>query len=1322
MAADSRAKLSAAASSSAAPVAGPIGSPGRAAPRAKKRVASKAELAAVAPRTDKAKKLETVDVVGVDSATLDKIKEAKTPLELTRNVRALEMVADQHTLLSREIKATVLDLDTRFGAAMQRIQVLEQRLSEVDETIVKSNAMQARATLNTEAKLQAMADEGNAWETKLDERLKKKNEEFQSKLDETADMFRKCDGILGEIKALQPAGSGPAVATIPVAAGPSLEPKALLLVNEQLSLLRGRMDSMQAAMNTLQQPNQDMQDMGTNQVTMQLNVQEVSVRLDSVCQWAHTENAKLESHMRDMEARQGIQLAQTSAWLQQAIAAGACHCPANCKAGGGHCGGTGGQGQSYETPAGRASAAWLGGGTEGAAQSPAGARPGRQPLIPPRRGSDDGDGSDGGDGGDGGDPYGGPRGFDIFSDVPGHDGRAPRPITKLSRSPFDTKAASAELPRYNGREKQAIWRKKVMNYLHSKCSDMAVMLKFAEQCTEVITPPMLAEARRSGALRNTFSEPEALGYHLWGFLNVNLVEDAWDIFDNVDYEQGFEVWRVVNQDLTQKTQSELLNLEDAVLTPPQVSDLAKIPQALVNWDAAHREYKDAGGTALTPDRQVGAIMRLLPAAVRDRALWDFESFKDSPAKLRQWLKEKAKIFSQGSFAQARRRGLNILDNEQYEAMTSEELHNLSEMDDEQIHAFVRRRFPPKAAGGDRRPIGAAPRAPPPPREVPDARCSNCGDKGHTGRECPKPKVEMRDRVCFKCNKPGHQARQCPNAADKAKALTEEPAAEPTVLSLSGPRRQQAPAGQPRPTFLGCLGSEDFVPAHRNRRAPVTSVARARREAPRPQGCTLGDCIPTSVFTQLKELDMGENSPSDNDEPEDVVCGGCLPDPEDMCLVPASRTKASRCSSSCGCSKDAAPCEVRADAPHERRADSSPEQRADGLPELAELREFPPLPERQGHRLSVTKQATAELKDKIAVSASGSRQKIGRRRPVPDLEPSDDEADCEIPGPKSGKPESTDDQECVDEVEFDEWLKAQAGGVDVRNIETHIQARAKRRELYEEFMELKRLNDAEASGNARVDDARTKSTPWCPSILTPAKANREEGVAYPLNKVNHNISGEDQVRGVETKATRKAMPALSEKLSSRAGTTEEEESKINPACGRRMRSAATTGQKDQVINLFSPVEVLNALPSAPEPEFIEVEVTLDTGATVHAADRIDFPGHEVRESEGSRAGQRFQGASGKFINNEGEINVTMIAPGCVGELMSCFQVAKVTRPLLSVSRMTESGEITVLCKRDVALVLDKNQKTLAEFKRNGGLYTCMMQVRNPRFQPFTRQAP
>ena len=139
----------------------------------------------------------------------------------------------------------------------------------------------------------------------------------------------------------------------------------------------------------------------------------------------------------------------------------------------------------------------------------------------------------------------------------------------------------------------------------------------------------------------------------------------------------------------------------------------------------------------------------------------------------------------------------------------------------------------------------------------------------------------------------------------------------------------------------------------------------------------------------------------------------------------------------------------------------------------------------------------------------------------------------------------------------------------------------------------------------------------------------------------------------------------------------------------------------------------------EPEFLEVEMTLDTGATVHAADRVDLPCHVIGKSAGSRAGQQFQAAGGKLIPNEGQANVVMLAPDMDSELACNIQIAKVTRPLLSVTKMTESGKISVLCKKDEALVLDEKSKVLARFTRKGGLYTAIMRVRNPRFQPFPR---
>jgi hypothetical protein len=68
------------------------------------------------------------------------------------------------------------------------------------------------------------------------------------------------------------------------------------------------------------------------------------------------------------------------------------------------------------------------------------------------------------------------------------------------------------------------------------------------------------------------------------------------------------------------------------------------------------------------------------------------------------------------------------------------------------------------------------------------------------------------------------------------------------------------------------------------------------------------------------------------------------------------------------------------------------------------------------------------------------------------------------------------------------------------------------------------------------------------------------------------------------------------------------------------------------------------------------------------------------------------------------------------------VTKVTRPLLSVTKITEDGKLRVMCDQVKAVVVDLSGKVLATFNKKNGLYVCMMKVRNPRFkskQPFPR---
>ena len=94
-------------------------------------------------------------------------------------------------------------------------------------------------------------------------------------------------------------------------------------------------------------------------------------------------------------------------------------------------------------------------------------------------------------------------------------------------------------------------------------------------------------------------------------------------------------------------------------------------------------------------------------------------------------------------------------------------------------------------------------------------------------------------------------------------------------------------------------------------------------------------------------------------------------------------------------------------------------------------------------------------------------------------------------------------------------------------------------------------------------------------------------------------------------------------------------------------------------------------------------------------------------------------------NEGQVAVNIVSPFEETSISLCTQVTQVTRPLLSVTKMTEDGKLQVLCRRDKAVVRDLKGKVLATFNKKNGLYVCMMKVRNPRFRhsrPFPRPLP
>ena len=142
-----------------------------------------------------------------------------------------------------------------------------------------------------------------------------------------------------------------------------------------------------------------------------------------------------------------------------------------------------------------------------------------------------------------------------------------------------------------------------------------------------------------------------------------------------------------------------------------------------------------------------------------------------------------------------------------------------------------------------------------------------------------------------------------------------------------------------------------------------------------------------------------------------------------------------------------------------------------------------------------------------------------------------------------------------------------------------------------------------------------------------------------------------------------------------------------------------------------------------PEYIEIDVAADSGAGDHVLAKVDAPGHAVKESPGSKRGQKFKGAGGHVMDNEGQILLEMLAPledGKSNEIDVTWQVTDVCRPLLSISKVCDKGQHTVTFDAKRAVVRDSRGRIVCIFLRKGNLYIGRMKIKNPAHPSFGGQ--
>jgi hypothetical protein len=142
-----------------------------------------------------------------------------------------------------------------------------------------------------------------------------------------------------------------------------------------------------------------------------------------------------------------------------------------------------------------------------------------------------------------------------------------------------------------------------------------------------------------------------------------------------------------------------------------------------------------------------------------------------------------------------------------------------------------------------------------------------------------------------------------------------------------------------------------------------------------------------------------------------------------------------------------------------------------------------------------------------------------------------------------------------------------------------------------------------------------------------------------------------------------------------------------------------------------------------PEYMDVDVAVDSGAGDNVLAAVDVPGHKVQESPGSIRGQQFKGAGGHVMANEGQMVLAMLAPtegDNHNEVDVTWQVADVCRPLLSVSKICDKANHTVTFDAKRAVVRDTKGRIVCTFMRKGNLYIGRMKVKNPSHPSFGGQ--
>ena len=132
---------------------------------------------------------------------------------------------------------------------------------------------------------------------------------------------------------------------------------------------------------------------------------------------------------------------------------------------------------------------------------------------------------------------------------------------------------------------------------------------------------------------------------------------------------------------------------------------------------------------------------------------------------------------------------------------------------------------------------------------------------------------------------------------------------------------------------------------------------------------------------------------------------------------------------------------------------------------------------------------------------------------------------------------------------------------------------------------------------------------------------------------------------------------------------------------------------------------------------QIEVVLDSGAADSVCPKNMCPQFAIEDSEASKAGVFYTGANGGKLYNLGQTHVPVALDNGARSLAT-FQVADVSRPLMSVSKVCEMGN-RVVFGANGGYILNLETGAATQFIKKEGIYVFNMWIPPLSESPFGR---